>query len=638
MKQKSIDLIHVLLESQPCTSSYLAENLGVSVRSVKNYVKSINEMTENTISSSHNGYQINPEKAKHLLNISDTSIPQTSNERVIYILNQLLKHNNNSPINVFDLCDNLYISFSTLKNELQKIKRKISKYDLVLNAHENEISLVGLEKNKRKLLSSILYTESNVNFVNLESIQKSFVDIDINYIKNIVLEVFGQYHYYINDYSLINLVLHLTIAVDRLRNKNISVHEYSHKSLSDFEDCKIAQIIAKDFEEKFDIKFNDTEIYEMALLIISRATTIDYKSINLNNLDKFIGKDCLELVNELIQAISSYYYIDLNEEDFMIRFALHIRNLLYRANNNHLSKNPLTSGIKTSCPLIYDISVSLAGIIKDKMNISINDDEIAYIAFHLGSTIEAQKDLTTKITGVLYCPNYYDMNAKLVNKINEHCLNDLLITNVLTSENDFKKIKETDLIIATIPLSNIYSTPIIQIDPFLSQKNLNNLKEKIHTIQEEKKKKEFKQYLQELITPELFEINKKIDNQKDCIHHMTKKMEKLGYVTKHFKNEVIERENMSSTAFGSFAIPHSMKLNSIKTGMNILINENGIDWNGKKVYLILMMSFNNTERYIFNEIFEPLTMILNSTENVKKIIESKDYQTFIDQIVSLYNQ
>ena len=637
MKKKSIDLIHLLLESQPCTSSYLAENLEVSVRSIKNYVKSINDISESTILSSHRGYTINPEKAKQLIHSSITSIPQSSNERVIYILNQLLKHNNNTPINVFDLCDTLYISFSTLKNDLNKIKRKISKYDLYLFSHENEISLQGLEKNKRKLLSSILYTESNVNFVNLESIQKSFVDIDIDYIKNTVLEVFSQYHYYINDYSLINLVLHLTIAIDRLQNKNVSTHEYNHDTLSDLEDGKIAQIIAKNFEQKFNIKFNETEIYELTLLIISRATTIDYKSINLKNLDKFIGKDCLDLVNELIKTVSAYYYIDLNEEDFMIRFALHIRNLLYRANNNHLSKNPLTNGIKTSCPLIYDISVSLAGIIKERMNISINDDEIAYIAFHLGSTIEAQKDLTTKITGVLYCPNYYDMNTKLINKINEHCLNDLLITNILTSEDDFKKIKEEDLIIATIPLSNVYNAPIIQIDPFLSQNNLKNLKEKIYAIQDLKKKNEFKQYLQELITPELFEINKKISTQKECINYMTKKMEKLGYVTKNFKNEVLERENMSTTAFGLFAIPHSMKLDSIKTGMNILISENGIEWDNKKVYLILMMSFNNNERYIFNEIFEPLTMILSSNENIKKIIESKDYKTFINLIVSFYN-
>ena len=51
----------------------------------------------------------------------------------------------------------------------------------------------------------------------------------------------------------------------------------------------------------------------MTLLIISRATTIDYKSINATNLKDFIGKDCLDLVKELILDINSFYYIDLSE-------------------------------------------------------------------------------------------------------------------------------------------------------------------------------------------------------------------------------------------------------------------------------------------------------------------------------------
>ena len=35
---------------------------------------------------------------------------------------------------------------------------------------------------------------------------------------------------------------------------------------------------------------------------------------------------------------------------------------------------------------------------------------------------------------------------------------------------------------------------------------------------------------------------------------MVKKLVKLDYVDTHFKDEVLEREKMSSTAFGNFAI------------------------------------------------------------------------------------
>lgn len=635
MKPKSLKLIRLLLESQPCTANTLADRMGVSVRSIKNYVHDINEEFPKTIASSREGYILDLEMAKEILKNDSERVPQTSEERVIFILTQLIDHHQSEPVNVYDLCDEMYISLSTLKNELQKVKRRLSKFDLELISQGDEITIRGLEKNKRKMLSTILYDESNVNFVNLSSLQDAFIDIDIEFIKNTVLEIFEEYHYFINDYSLINLVLHITIAIDRIRNNNFNTQNVDERPEVRLHEYELAQKVAKRMKEHFDIKYSDAEVYEMTLLIISRATTIDYKSINSTNLEEFIGKDCLELVNQLILDINAFYYIDLSEQEFLIRFALHIRNLLVRSKNNYFSKNPLTEGIKTACPLIYDVSVSLAGTIKEKTGVSINDDEIAYIAFHLGSTLEAQKNLTAKITAALYCPNYYDMNLKITDTIKQYFVNDLLITNILTDESEFDKIKETDLIITTIPISKILTTPMIQISLFLTDKDRMTLSDKIEELRKTKKRKEFEGYLRELIIPDFFEKKNGLPTEKECINYMVKKMTKHGYVDNSFKNEILEREKMSSTAFGNFAIPHAMKMYAHKTGMNIIVSDEPILWNGQSVNLVIMLCFNINERYIFNEIFDPITMILSESENVRKITNSKSYEDFIQNLVNL---
>lgn len=635
MNWKNEKLIRLLLEAQPSTAQTLAERMEVSIRSIKNYVKEINLEEEGTITSSREGYRIDLTKAKQLLDEHDDNVPQTSKDRVIYILNQLLNHHNNEAVNLYDLSDELYVSMSTLKNELQKVKRRLAKYDLELISHGDDVSINGLEKNKRKMLSTILYDESNVNFVNLQSLQNAFLDIDIEFIKNTVLQIFDEYHYFINDYSLINLVLHITIAIDRIRNHNINTQDIKELPAVRLHEYELAQRLAKRMEEHFDITYSDAEVYEMTLLIISRATTIDYKSINVANLEEFIGKDCLDLVNQLILDVSAFYYIDLSEPEFLIRFALHIRNLLVRSKNNYFSKNPLTQGIKTSCPMIYDVSVSLAGTIKEKTGVSINDDEIAYIAFHLGSTIEAQKSLTTKITAVLYCPSYYDMNLRITDMINQYFQEELLITNILTDESEFSKVKGMDLIITTMPLSDIYTIPIIQIRPFLMDKDHSLLKEKISEVRKQKKKKEFEAYLRELIIPDFFEKKNTLKNQKNCVTYMVNKMIKHDYVDESFIQDILDREKMSSTAYGSFAIPHAMKMHAKKTGINIISSDEEIDWNGKGVHLVLMMCFNINERYIFNEIFDPITMILSESENVRRIISSKTYEEFIQNMVSL---
>ena len=72
-----------------------------------------------------------------------------------------------------------------------------------------------------------------------------------------------------------------------------------------------------------------------------------------------------------------------------------------------------------------------------------------------------------------------------------------------------------------------------------------------------------------------------------------------------------------------------------KDGINIIASDEEINWNGKAVHLVLMMCFNINERYIFNEIFDPITMILSENENVKKIIACSTYEEFISNMVEL---
>jgi len=631
MKPKLITLIRLLAkQSEPITASTLSSYMEVSLRSVKNYIQEINAQYPDTIHSSRKGYCINTKTAKELLEHSNTNIPQTSRERCTYILNSLFR--NQIPVDAYELCDEMYISYSTLVVELQAVKRKLSEYDLLLFNSNGALHVEGLEKNKRKLLSSILYQESNVNFVNLKVIQDNFLDIDTGYIKTCLLETFHKYHYFVNDYSLVNLIVHITIAIDRMRNNIIHTQNLNDITYIRTDDFSLAKEISEKIGQHFHITYNDDEIYELALLLISRGSAINYKTIDSENLIHLIGSDCFGLVLELIQSVNSFYYIDLTEPEFLIRFALHIKNLLLRSKSNYLSKNPLTEEIKSSCPLIYDASVCMSGIIKEKIGVSINDDEIAYIAFHLGSALEAQKNLNAKITAILYCPNYYDMNLKLSDMINTQFQDDILITNIVTDESELENYTNSNLIISTLPVSTLFAIPCIQISIFLTEKDSYQLRKKVEEIKLEKKRAKFQTYLETLIIPDFFELNSSFSTENEVIDYMADKMYRFGYVTKNFRNEVYEREKMSSTGFPNFALPHAMKMYAIKTGLHILISENPISWGQNQVHLVIMLCFNVNERHIFNEIFDPLTMIIGDKDNMKHILKCKTYTEFIQTL------
>ena len=78
MKPKLKKLIQLLLEAQPRTSANLAERLDVSVRSIKNYVREINEEFPNTIQSSYEGYRIDSKVGVMILADNTNHIPQTA--------------------------------------------------------------------------------------------------------------------------------------------------------------------------------------------------------------------------------------------------------------------------------------------------------------------------------------------------------------------------------------------------------------------------------------------------------------------------------------------------------------------------------------------------------------------------------
>lgn len=636
---KKEKLIQMLLKEQPLTSSVLSNQLDVSIRTVKNYIYQINDEYPETIISSRLGYSINKDHAYDVLRdllSEEKGIPQTSKERIVFLLNKLLKSHQDDLFNIYDISDELYISPSTIRNELKKVKRKLNKYDIELILKGDSFKIDGLEKNKRKMLSSILYEESDIHFLNLDTLQQSFRNINIDLIKSIILSEFQKYHYFINDYSLSNLVLHLALSIERIRDDNHYIQN-NQTINEDLIEYKLAKDLALQLENYFQITFSKAEVFEMTLLIASRASSFNYRTMEISDLEEFVGKDCLDLVYSLVDDIKSLYSIDLSDPEFLLRFTLHIYNLIIRSHNNYLSKNPLTKEIKTSYPLIYDMSVTIAKIIIEKTNVHINDDEIAYITFHIGSILETQKSFATKLPIAIFCPNYYDLSYKLIDSIQQYFSNDVIISHVFTNENDLLSIHNIDLIITTVPLNVILETPVFEIKMFLSNQDRYKLSEKIKEININKQKNELRKYLTQLIIPDLFERKEDFKNKNECLSIMVNKLVENKYVEISFYDEIIKREQLSSTAFGNFAIPHSMKMNAYKTGINVMITRKPIKWDNHSVNLVLMMCFNKNERYIFNNIYDIITTILSESDNVKRIVSSKTYDEFIDNIVNSIN-
>ena len=58
-----------------------------------------------------------------------------------------------------------------------------------------------------------------------------------------------------------------------------------------------------------------------------------------------------------------------------------------------------------------------------------------------------------------------------------------------------------------------------------------------------------------------------------------------------------------------------------------------MQWDDVKAELIMMLCFNINERYLFNELFEPISMILIEPDNMAKVLQARSSEEFV-QILS----
>lgn len=631
MYKNHINLIKYLLsENSIKSSSNIALKLGVSVRSVKNYVKEINDShhTKVILSSKH-GYFVNKDEALDILSESQSNIPQNYEERAYYII-KLLLLNHVDKIDLYELCDLLYISYSTLKADINNMNKTFSNFNVKFICENDSLIIDGSEKSKRKLVSHIIYEEVSSNFLDINYIKENFKNLDVNKIKYIVETIFKDHNYYINDINLFNLTLHYTIIINRLKEGNCISSNKTFK-IENMDDCSLIHDLTAEFENEFSISFNHNEQYELYVLFKNNTNSI--VSTTMEDLNKLVDINIISFIKDLIARINEEYYINLLNDSFIIPFSLHLKNLFSRATNSTFAKNPMLNIIKTSSPMIYEIAIYAALLIEKKFKFIIEEDEIAYIALHIGAELERQKANEGKISCVLLCPNYMEISSLLYNKLLFQFGNNI---NIINTVSDLNMIKSLDfsLLITTVNIKSTLKHETVYISPFLSVIDKSAIFNTIEEIKANQMNIILKDNFRRFFDKNILFINPEITNKEKAIALMANKLISLGYVNDDFQNKILERERAASTAFSNIAIPHSVEMNAIKTSIAVIVSKNGIQWNDRTVNLVIMVAINKADKRVFHDLYQALIALFSKSEIMDLIKDVKDFNNFENLIYS----
>ncbi|MCA0552863.1 PTS sugar transporter subunit IIA [Clostridioides difficile] len=612
-------------------SSTLANYLNVSTRSIRKYVNEINSNGE-FILSSKKGYKVN------LNNNCQTKVDSSENispdNRLNLILKELIVNSNG--INIFDLSEELFVSPATIEGDIVKANKFIGSYNLKIKQSKFLLKLIGNESAKRKLMSSIIFKETGSDFLSLFDVQKIYQEYNLTKLKENIIYILKKYNLFINEYAINNILLHLMITIDRIKKNNyidsVEVVNYIDNNV----DINIAKDISNFLESEYNITLTSAELYYLVFQLTNKTTVLNYNQMDTKSLSNYIDEHFVKLTKKIIKNVYDLYLIDLSDEEFVVKFTLHVKNLISRAKNNQVLRNQIPQKLKDSYPLIYDISVYICNQIQTLENVDIDEDEISYISLHVGSFFDRQKLLEDKILCALITPNYYDLQFKIVRDLEKRFNESIEIIQIFSDTHNLDFDNKVDMVITTLPINDRCPIPFVYVNPYLNRKDYDNIQSKFIQIKDRKNILTVQNHLEMYFSESLFMKNIYLDSAKDYIKFMGNILYENKYVKPNYIDDVLIREKMSSTAFNNnVAIPHSMKMDALKTGVCLIVNDKPVKWGEEKVQIIAMIPINEKEKEKFNYIFENFIEILSEWNNVKELTKADNYSSFMNRIAYL---
>jgi len=632
LKKRQIKIIMVFENSQNwITGKDLSKLMDVTDRTIRSDIDSINNHYGETLieSSVHFGYHMNLEILQKLDIVFENSIPQTAEERCSYILHQMMFTKNE--INLFELQEQVFVSNYSIENDIKQIKRKIEPYKgLKLIRSKEYLHLEGDERNKRKLYKDMLAKETMGNFLNLNNLASFYKDFDLLMVTGVFEDILHKYQYHIQEIYFPILMMHVSIAIERILHHNYIEKTPNNEKIYTSIEYKIASEFYNEIAKKIRLEVVESEIILMTLFLLGKKCS-DYTDdkIHMTYKDISISK----MVKDMLVSINRKFDIDFTKDCTLITsLQLHIQSLFVRREDNQISSNIYLKQIKWKYPLIFEMAVGVSDIVGRELDIRISEDEIGFIALHLGTAFERSK-LNSKYRAVLIMAQGQGLSDMCVEKIDSNFDNRLEIVSCLNffTEATIDELNP-DLILTTLPLSHNLPIMTVQISLFVNYEDESRILQALNRLDKNKFKEENIATISSLIEERFFYPDLELTTPEEVIAHLCENLLQSGYVDDNFERSVMEREKMSMTSFAySVAIPHALNVSSFKSNFSIAILKNPIPWGDYDVQLAILLAINDEHRDVMRIFFDWMSNVVMDSKEFAALLHAKNRDEFVER-------
>lgn len=637
-KSRVIQIIRILGQSKKTmTSEELCQLLDISPRTLRNDLKENRELLsyyEMSVQSfPGKGYKlVIHDQTKYYDFVEDAMreesnrqlvIPIYPEDRIQYLIRKLLTYK--GYIKMDDLAEEIFVSRSTLNNDLKEVKERLRYFHLDISSKPSYgIKVEGSEFHKRSCIAEYYFHgESNDNiFVNrTKSISSKHDEI-----AEILYESMVEENFKLTDIGFQNLVVHIIIALLRLEeNDGLRDEEYD-KSILETKEYEMASVICEKLEKAYKVVFPKIEVYYVALHL-SGKKAVQYSTTHL-----FMNDDNAKFLQKIFEIIYQQYQIDFSSDiELYTALSLHFQPMMNRLKYGMNITNPLVEQIKTENMEAFEMSVLVAHVIEEEYGYSVSESEIGYIALHFSLSLERYRNNQLKKNIIIVCASGMGSSQILLHKIRQKFFQS--IDNIYVTElYELKEIeqKNFDFIISTVPVLFKTQIPVVQVQYFLDEEDNYKIQNAIYM------KDDQLSFIDRFFKEELFFTHLTSKNKEDIIYEMIASIRKIKNLPDEFEEEVISREEYSVTEFGNnIAMPHPMHPLTDETFVSVGILPKAIKWKRKMVKFVFLLSVekgHSEDLNLFHEALSALVMDKKALIDFEKEPTISNLKTILKRI------
>ena len=583
MNTRALSIIKILLNSvEPVSSLALSQEIGCSTKTIQNEIKEVNKELKNCeiVSIRGIGYKIEG-------NLDDIDIKNSDlydYDRVEYIIKKIINisSTDKDTIKLEDLADSMYVSLSTVKNDLKEVKKILNEYNLKISSkHKQGICIEASEEDIIKFI--INYSNKVDNSLSIKDFLNNNIIENLFSIKKILLDTLSYENMILTDNEFKNIVNYISIYLSR-----------NNTNQSDF---------IKEYIKKYKSK-KEKPISEDEQLLIRKAIKEFCRDLNI--------------------ATSINLSHDKIFEECLFN---HICNLYKRADLG-INQYEITAGeIKLKYPFPFELGKIAKKTIEKNLNMEISEDEVENIALHIGGALERidKRDEKKVYKTIIVCTSGVGTSMLIKSKLENIFKGKLEIIKVIPSYLiDYINVLDIDFVISTVEV-NLENVNVIKVSPMLTDKEIKLIEKYIET-----EKVYIDLDIQNLFSSELFFKDIKAETRSQVIDIMSKKLVEKGYIDDTMRQSYFERETIATTEIGNMvAIPHGAKGEVYENKVAIGILKEPISWEVGKVRLVIMLALDKEKILDYEEVFSKIYKRVDSIAKVISICENKSYEKFI---------